>query len=260
MLRFRNLASGSTGNATLVEGRSGAHTRRLLVDCGLGIRQLQWRLEAAGTAPAQLDAVFITHEHSDHVGCVLKLALRERIPVWMSEGTYGALGSPDLDGLLHVACDGVPVDMGSFCAHPFSVPHDAREPLHLRCSDGATHIGLLTDLGHAAETVVERLQGCHALLLEANHDADLLASGDYPVSLKRRIAGPRGHLPNHVSADILHAVHHPNLRHVVAAHLSAHNNRPDLAQSALAQAVGWHASDIVVADPREGTPWIEASY
>ena len=80
MLRFRNLSSGSTGNATLVEGRSGAHTRRLLVDCGLGIRQLQWRLEAAGTAPAQLDAVFITHEHSDHVGCVLKLALRERIP------------------------------------------------------------------------------------------------------------------------------------------------------------------------------------
>lgn len=260
MLRFRNLASGSTGNATLVEGRSGVYSQRLLVDCGLGIRQLQWRLEAAGTAPSQLDAIFITHEHSDHVGCLLKLALRERIPVWMSEGTYHALGTPSFDGLLHLARDGESIDLGSFCAQPFSVPHDAREPLHLRCSDGATHIGLLTDLGHGAESVLAQLKDCDALLLETNHDADLLAAGDYPLFLKRRIAGPRGHLPNHASADILRAVYHSRLKYVVAAHLSARNNRPDLAQSALAQALGWKACDIQVADPREGTPWIEASY
>ena len=260
MLRFRNLASGSTGNATLVEGRSGAHTRRLLVDCGLGPRQLQARLEAAGTSPAQLDAVFITHEHSDHVGCVLKLALRERLAVWMSEGTWRAIGMPDFDGLLHLARDGEPMDLGCFEARPFTVPHDAREPLHLRCSDGATHVGLLTDLGHASDHVIAHLQGCHALLLEANHDAGMLQSGGYPAFLKRRISGPLGHLPNHASAQILAAVRHDALRHVVAAHLSAHNNRPDLAQAALAQALGWAPSDIVVADPRAGTPWIDASH
>lgn len=258
MLRFRNLASGSTGNATLVEGRSGAHTHRLLVDCGLGIRQLQWRLEAAGTSPAQLDGVFITHEHSDHVGCVLKLALRERLAVWMSEGTYRAIGMPDFDGLLRLAGDGEPLDLGSFEARPFTVPHDAREPLHLRCSDGAVHIGLLTDLGHAPEHVIAHLQGCHALLLEANHDAGMLACGSYPAFLKRRIAGPLGHLPNHASAGILRAVRHAGLRRVVAAHLSAQNNRPALAQAALAQALDWESADIVVADPREGTPWIDA--
>ena len=137
MLRFRNLASGSSGNATVVEGRVGTQVRRLLVDCGLGIRQLQTRLGHAGLALEQLDAVFITHEHSDHIGCARTLALRHRIPVWMSHGTYTALGSPDFDGLLQMAHDGQAIDLGTFEALPFTVPHDAREPLQLRCSDGA---------------------------------------------------------------------------------------------------------------------------
>lgn len=256
MLRFRNLASGSTGNATLVEGRSGTQVRRLLVDCGLGIRQLQWRLEAAGVELPQIDAVFITHEHSDHIGCVLKLALRHRIPVWMSQGTHLAMGAPEFDGLLHVARDGESIDLAAFEARPFTVPHDAREPLHLRCSDGATHIGLLTDLGHASEHVLEQLQGCHALLLESNHDAEMLQASSYPAFLKRRISGRLGHLPNHLSADILRAVRHTGLRRVVAAHLSAHNNRPDLAQTALADALGWPVEGVDVAHPREGTDWI----
>ncbi len=256
MLRFRNLASGSTGNATVVEGRSGTQTRRLLVDCGLGIRQLEWRLAAAGIALQQLDGIFITHEHSDHIGCSLKLALRHRIPVWMSQGTHAALGAPDFDGLLRVACDGEPIDLGAFEALPFTVPHDAREPLHLRCSDGATHIGLLTDLGHASEHVLHHLQGCHALLLESNHDPEMLQASSYPAFLKRRISGRLGHLPNTVSADILKAVRHDGLQRVVAAHLSAQNNRPELAQAALAQALGWSTGDIDVAHPREGTDWI----
>lgn len=258
MLRFRNLASGSTGNATVVEGRSGTQTRRLLVDCGLGIRQLEWRLGAAGIALQQLDAIFITHEHSDHIGCTQKLALRHRIPVWMSQGTYTALGTPDFDGLLRLAGDGQTIDLGAFQALPFTVPHDAREPLHLRCSDGATHIGLLTDLGHASDHVLAHLQGCHALLLESNHDPEMLQASTYPAFLKRRISGRLGHLPNTVSAEILHAVRHSGLRRVVAAHLSAQNNRPELARAALAQALGWAASDIDVAHPREGTEWITA--
>ncbi len=260
MLRFRNLASGSGGNATLIEGRGGAHARRLLMDCGLSLRQLDLRLAAAGTGAQQLDAVFITHEHSDHTGCVLKLAQRERIPVWMSEGTWQAMGAPDLGGLLRIARDGQPIDLGELQALPFAVPHDAREPLHLRVSDGATHAGLMTDLGHVSEHVLRHLQGCHALLLEANHDLDMLHGGRYPVFLKRRIAGPYGHLPNDASAELLRSLRHPGLRHVVAAHLSAHNNQPQLAQAALAQAWGCMAEDIIVADQRAGTGWIDASH
>ncbi len=255
MLRFRNLASGSSGNATVVEGRVGTQVRRLLVDCGLGIRQLQARLGHAGLALEQIDAVFITHEHSDHIGCARTLALRQRIPVWMSQGTHSALGAPDFEGLLQLAHDGQTIDLGTFEALPFTVPHDAREPLQLRCSDGSAHLALLTDLGHASAHVLQHLAGCHALLLESNHDPELLAASRYPLFLQRRVGGDYGHLANAAAAAILRAVQHPGLQCVVAAHLSAQNNRPDLVRPLLAEALGWDAERIGVADPVHGTEW-----
>lgn len=256
MLRFRNLGSGSTGNATIVEGRSGYQVRRLLIDCGFGIRQLQTRLAPAGLTLQDIDAVFITHEHSDHVGCVQTLALRHGIPVWMSAGTHAALGSPDFGSHLRVARDLEGIDLGTFLAQPFTVPHDAREPLQLRCSDGASHLGVLTDLGHASDHVLQQLAGCHALMVEANHDPDLLAASSYPTFLKRRVGGRFGHLANAASAQLVRAVMHPGLQCVVAAHLSARNNLPALAQSALADATGWEAGQIVVASPTSGTDWL----
>ena len=259
MLRFRSLGSGSSGNATVVEAGDGLHVRRLLVDCGFGIRQLAARLGAAGLGIDQIDAIFITHEHSDHVGCAKNLALRHRVPVWMSLGTHAALGAPDLDGLLRVAHDMEPIDFGTLCALPFTVPHDAREPLQLRCTDGASHLGLLTDLGHASSHVVQQLQGCHALLLEANHDPDMLKASGYPAFLKRRIAGEHGHLANQAAAGILAAVRHPGLNRVVAAHLSAQNNQPRLAQEALAHALEWHAHGVDVASATSGTDWINVA-
>lgn len=255
MLRFRNLGSGSAGNATVVEGGAGTQVRRLLVDCGLGVRQLQAHLGQAGLAPAQIDAVFITHEHSDHIGCVRTLALRQRIPVWMSHGTYTAIGSPDFDGLLRLAHDGQAIDLGTFEALPFTVPHDAREPLQLRCSDGAAHLALLTDLGHASAHVLAHLAGAHALLLEANHDPQLLAASRYPPFLKRRVGGDYGHLSNAAAAGILRAVQHPGLQCVVAAHLSAQNNHPDLVRPLLAQALGWAPERIGVASALQGSDW-----
>ena len=255
MLRFRNLGSGSAGNATVVEGGAGAQVRRLLVDCGLGVRQLQARLGQAGLAPAQIDAVFITHEHSDHIGCARTLALRQRIPVWMSHGTYTAIGSPDFDGLLRLAHDGQAIDLGTFEALPFTVPHDAREPLQLRCSDGAAHLALLTDLGHASAHVLAHLAGAHALLLESNHDPQLLAASRYPSFLKRRVGGDYGHLSNAAAAGILRAVQHPGLQCVVAAHLSAQNNHPDLVRPLLAQALGWAPERIGVASALQGSDW-----
>ena len=256
MLRFKNLGSGSTGNATVVEGRSGSQVRRLLIDCGFGIRQLQARLAQAQLQIEDLDAVFITHEHSDHIGCALAVALRYRIPVWMSHGTHAALGAPDFDGMLRVAHDMEAIDLGAFEARPFTVPHDAREPLQLRCSDGAHCLGVLTDLGHASDHVLQQLQGCHALMIEANHDPEMLQASRYPLFLKRRVGGPYGHLANRATADILRAVRHPGLQRVVAAHLSAQNNAPGLAQQALAPALEWPAEAIAVASPTTGTPWL----
>ena len=256
MLRFKSLGSGSSGNATVVEGRSGAQVRRLLVDCGLGIRQLQARLGQAGLAIDNIDAIFITHEHADHIGCARAIALRERIPVWMSGGTHAALGAPDFDGLLRLARDGEAIDVGSFEALPFTVPHDAREPLQLRCSDGASHLGVVTDLGHGSEHVLQHLAGCHALLLESNHDPELLEASRYPEFLKRRVGGAYGHLANAAAAEILRAVHHPGLHCVVGAHLSAQNNRPELVQTALSSALGWRPDDVVLAHPLSGTDWL----
>jgi len=255
VLRFRNLGSGSSGNATIVEARSGSRVNRLLVDCGLGIRQLDQRLQRAGLSADDIDAIFVTHEHSDHIGCARQVAMRHQIPVWMSHGTHAGVGSPDFDGLLQLARDGVAIELGELHLTPFTVPHDAREPLQLRCSDGASSLGILTDLGHATEHVLAQLAACQALLLECNHDADLLAGGAYPAFLKKRVGGKMGHLSNARAGEIARALRHPGLATVVAAHLSQHNNRPELARAALARALDCAAADIAVADQVHGSDW-----
>jgi len=204
----------------------------------------------------QIDAIFVTHEHGDHVGCARQLALRERIPVWMSRGTYAAMGEPDFEGLLHLACDGVAIEVGALLARPFTVPHDAREPLQLTCTDGAARLGVLTDLGHVTAHVMAELAGCATLLLECNHDPELLAASTYPPFLKQRVGGAYGHLANAAAGAIAQALQGSGLRQVVAAHLSEQNNRPELAQRALATALGCDASDVQVAHGRLGTAWI----
>ena len=229
---------------------------RVLIDCGLGIRQLQSRLGEAGLQPEDIHAVFITHEHGDHVGCVRSLALRYRIPVWMSCGTHAAIGSPDFEGLLQVARDGKPIDLGGLQLTPFTVPHDAREPMQLSCTDGSAKLGVLTDLGHATPHVLAHLASCGAMLLECNHDTALLEQSPYPDFLKRRVGGDYGHLSNAAAADIARSVMHSNLKHIVASHLSQQNNRPELAQAAIAAALGCNADDIVVAQASSGTPWL----
>ena len=254
MLRFKNLGSGSTGNATLVQAY-GIRLVQVLVDCGLGLKQLSERLLQAGLEEQSIDAIFITHEHGDHIGCARAFALCERIPVWMSAGTYAAIGSPDFDGLLRFSSDGARIELDGLEIAPFTVPHDAREPLQLRCSDGNASLAILTDLGHASAHVLQQLALCNAMLLECNHDTDLLAASAYPPFLKQRVGGMHGHLCNQDAAAIAAALQHPALRTVVAAHLSAHNNRPALARAALAKALGCAPEDIAVADPQLGTCW-----
>lgn len=260
MLRLCSLGSGSTGNATVVEAGDGSTTTRLLVDCGLSLKDLDARLASRSLQAGDLDGVFVTHEHGDHIGSAVALARREGLPLFMSEGTGRAcdlsLCQDDLD--VRWVRDGAPFVLRDLEVQPFTVPHDAAEPLQLACSDGASRIGILTDLGTGTPHVLQQLQSCNVLLLECNHDPELLQSSRYPAFLKARVGGRLGHLSNAASATLLAGLQHPGLRHVMAAHLSEQNNRPDLAQSALAQVLGSRPDEVLVASPRVAGPWLQA--
>jgi phosphoribosyl 1,2-cyclic phosphodiesterase len=269
LLRFTSLASGSGGNATLIEGKSAADPddqppTRLLVDCGLAPKRLAAALALRGLAPADLDAIFVTHEHSDHVGGVIALQRRHGITVWASAGTWAA-ATARRDGRdaapAQFARHAQEIAIGALVLMPFSVPHDAAEPLQLVVRHGASRIGIVTDLGEPTNGVASALQGCDALLLECNHDRERLANGAYPAWLKRRIGGARGHLSNDQSAALLDACRHDGLRHVVAAHLSRQNNEPALAlaalRGALANGLPFGTPALHVAGPQTGCGWIE---
>ena len=256
-MRFCSLGSGSAGNATLVEASSGTTTSRVLIDCGFSLRELHARLARIGLGCDDLDAVFVTHEHGDHIGCALTLARRHALPLWMSRGTWRAIGQPELPApLLQFARDGQAIAIGDLQLLPYTVTHDAFEPLQLRLTDGARRLGVLTDAGSITQHLIASLQRCDALLLECNHDREMLANSSYPASLKARIGGRLGHLSNDMSAQILRACVHGDLQHLVAAHLSERNNSPALARAALAGACGIAGDAIVVADPLRGFDWL----
>lgn len=257
MLRVNNLASGSAGNATLVQRNAGSKSVSLLIDCGPGVRQLTQLVTEAGLDPESIDGIFITHEHSDHWGCVIKWQQRYGTPVWMSRGTWMAMGSPSFCGPLNWAHDSLPIDLkDGLEITPVTVPHDAREPLQLRCSDGSRDVGILTDLGHSTLHLERSMQHCHALVIECNHDSNLLARGPYPPSLKQRVGGDWGHLSNAQAAGLVGRLNHPELNWVMAAHLSAENNRPDLAQDSLATPLNCPIDSIHVALQNSSTGWL----
>lgn len=254
-MRFKSLGSGSTGNATVVQSK-GAGACTLLIDCGFGLKQLSVRLEKSGLRAEDVTAIFITHEHGDHTGCAQALSSKYGIPMWMSAGTFSAVAFDNAAGLIKLASDGRTIDLGDLQITPFTVPHDARAPLQLTCTDGNAKFGVLTDLGHATEHVLHHLRNCNALLLECNHDADMLGASGYPEFLKQRVGGDHGHLSNAQAAGIAQTIQHDQLRQVVAAHLSQQNNLPALAAQALAKALSCSLDDIMVASAEDGCPWM----
>jgi len=253
MLRFCCLGSGSAGNALVIEAVDGGHTTRVLLDNGFNGRQLRQRLARHGLVIDDLDAIVLTHEHSDHVAGVPGLLRQRQLPVFCSVGTARAAS---LEGMYTEVVAGEIVSFGPLQLMPFGVCHDAAEPLQYVFSDGDRRLGVLTDVGLPGDEVYAALDGVDALLLECNHDVDRLRNGSYPAFLKARILGAHGHLSNDQAAELLQRLDRRRLGVVIAAHLSARNNEPRLARAALAAVIGCVADDVLVADQEVGLPWL----
>ena len=251
-MRFASLGSGSEGNGLVVE----VGTTRVLVDCGFPVKETVVRLARLGLAPEDLAAVLVTHEHNDHFGGVAAFAARYSIPVWLTFGTMECVGDrlEPVPRVMGFDSDDV-FAIGDVEVRPFTVPHDAREPVQFVLSDGAKRLGVLTDVGMSTRHVEASLSGSHALVLECNHDESMLASGSYPYPLKQRIGGRYGHLCNDAAAALLRAIDTSKLVHVLAAHLSRENNTPALARTALAGALGCGSDWVGIADQDAGFGW-----
>lgn len=253
-LRFAALGSGSKGNCLVVESGD----TRVLLDCGLTPKETARRLGRLGLAPTDVAAILITHEHDDHAGQAYACASQYGIPVWLTYGTQVAMSSAGKlpGGARTRTIEGRDAfAIGALQVQPFTVPHDAREPVQYVFSDGASRLGVLTDIGTSTAHVEAMLSGLEGLVLECNHDADLLWSGGYPKWLKERITGPFGHLSNAQAEALLAKLDRSRLQHVIAAHLSQQNNTPVLACEALARAMGCAAGEIGLSTQEDGFAW-----
>ncbi len=251
-MRFACLGSGSRGNALVVE----VANTRLLLDCGFTLKETIVRLSRLGLEPDMISGIVVTHEHDDHVGGVARLARKFDIPVWLTHGTLRSVertfGSRlmvnIIDGYRRFSIDDIEIE-------PYPVPHDAQEPAQFVFSNGAFRLGVLTDTGSSTPHIEATLSNCHALVLECNHDAQMLADSDYPWSLKQRVGGRFGHLENTDSAKLLASLDCRRLQHIVAAHLSQKNNTPLLAQTVLSGALNCGIGWIGVASQNDGFGW-----
>jgi phosphoribosyl 1,2-cyclic phosphodiesterase len=236
------LASGSSGNSTLV--RSGGCS--LLVDVGISALQIRRRMEQFGHTAAEVSAVLLSHEHSDHVRGLEVLLKRDPMAVWATAGTWSSVPVHASSG--GELSSGRSLRIGPFKVLPVATSHDAREPVAFMIDDGDHRLALCTDTGVFTGLLSQRLAGCDLLLIETNHDADMLRNGPYPWPLKQRIASRTGHLANHQSAEAVDRLRSSALKAVLGLHLSAENNLPELALQILNRCV--HADVPVHAVPR----------
>jgi phosphoribosyl 1,2-cyclic phosphodiesterase len=228
------LASGSKGNAIYVSGGSTS----ILIDAGLSGIEIERRLQSKGLYPEDLDAILVSHEHTDHIQGVGVLSRRFNLPVYMSSKTEKAaisqLGTVRV--IKNFEC-GSPFMIKDLSIHPFSISHDAKDPSGFTVNQNGTKIGIATDLGIATSMVKEHLKGCSLLVLEANHDEEMLINGPYPWPIKQRIRSRAGHLSNKASKNLLKELQHDRLKYVMLAHLSEINNTPQKALNQVGRAI-----------------------
>lgn len=249
-MRFCCLGSGSKGNTTLVAYKN----TLLMVDCGFSMRHVLARMQQKNCHPEQLTAILVTHEHADHINGVAALAKNFSIPVYATRGT-AKTGKLDSVDELHWLTLDQPEQVGDVNVTPVAVPHDAVEPCQFLFAANDRKLGVVTDLGSVSPHVLRSYSQCDALLLEANHDADMLWQGKYPPSLKVRVAGDWGHLSNQQAEDFVHALELQRLSTLVLGHISEQNNCLSIVQ----QHFGKFAQPgrrIVYATQEEGFEWL----
>lgn len=259
-MRVHILGSGSEGNAIVLE----SDRQRILVDAGFGVRELARRLHSVDIAPESISALVVTHEHVDHVRGAGAAARRWHWPVYATAGTLRAKGkaqsaksenalpvSVSIESRVanqnvkkkrivkHVVDTATEVQLDDFSIRFVKAPHDAREPISLIATVRSTgqRVGIAYDIGHLTERFIHNFSECEILLLESNHDAQLLRTGPYPWSVKQRVAGPNGHLSNAECALMAKECTHRGLRHLVLCHLSQTNNRPEIALRSMRSAL-----------------------
>ena len=228
-----SLNSGSNGNCYYV----GNQHEAVLVDAGISCRETEKRMARLGLSMQKVKAIFISHEHSDHIRGLAVLAKKYRLPVYVTDGTVHHCGDVPKE-LCFTLRSYLPVQIGSLVVTAFPKHHDAVEPHSFMISDGDTRIGVFTDIGATCEHLIRHFSQCHAAFLEANYDEDMMEQGRYPFYLKRRIRGGKGHLSNKQALELFINYKPSFMSHVLLAHLSKDNNDPELAQQLFAQHAG----------------------
>ncbi len=251
-MRLATLGSGSRGNATLIE----AGGTRVLIDCGFGVRETERRLATLGVEASSLAAILLTHEHTDHARGVGALARRHRLPVWSTAGTWRGTAADEAARLQIFSSHEGGFRIGDLRVQPYPIPHDAREPCQFLLEGDGFRLGLLTDAGTVTPHAADLLRDCDALVLEFNHDPDLLRGGPYPPPLKARIASRFGHLSNHQAVALLDRLPVRRLRRLVAAHLSEQNNSPERVRACLAHLEGSLDGRLSIATQDRPSGWI----
>lgn len=249
-LHFASLGSGSRGNATVIRSQN----TLLLIDNGFTIKEVERRLQQLGHSPDQLDAILVTHEHSDHIKGVGPLARKYQLPVYATHGTCHYEGLQRGIALTTISPHRN-FTIEDIDITPVAVPHDAREPCQFVFSCADVTVGLLTDLGSITPFVVDQYQSCDALMLECNHDPAMLSTGPYPPSLKSRVGGLWGHLSNQQAASLVEQIESERLQHLVLSHISEMNNTEALARAAIS-AICPNES-LLLASQDDGTDWLE---
>ena len=236
------LASGSRGNSTIVS----TSRTRILVDAGISCRETVKRMRAQGEDPQTLSAILITHEHSDHVYGLAVLARKFQVPVFMTGATHQAWARSLRDeagelpqlARLEIFSAGRGFQVGDISITPFTIPHDAADPVGFTFKAEGIKLGFATDLGYVPVSISDHLRGCDVLVMESNHDVEMLRGGPYPWSVKQRVMSRVGHLSNDSLADFFTNDYDGDAAYVVLAHLSEQNNHPELARSAAEKALG----------------------
>ena len=215
-----------------------AGDKTLLLDAGLSTKELKRRMSLVGVDPADIDGIIISHEHSDHIKGAQLLARDHRLPIFINRGTHDSAGRRLSKHFIFEYFEtGDTINFNGLVVRTFSVSHDAADPVGFQISWNGLKIGVVTDVGMTTRLLEERLKDCNALIMEANHDYNLLEAGPYPPELKRRIRGRNGHLSNQECADLLGKLHHPGLSHIALAHLSEANNTPAMAYSTICRSL-----------------------